>query len=83
MLKWYTALKVLLRSNGLKHFIGVAVLVALAVAVQLGAFERSPVGLHRVHFTYFIISFRTIGFWLLMGAAAAWFVFAMDKFGRS
>jgi hypothetical protein len=65
----------------MKHFIGIAVLVALAVAVQLGAFPRPSVGLHGVHFTYFVISLRTIGFWLLMGAAAVWFVIA--KFGRS
>lgn len=67
----------------MKHFIGIAVLAALAVAVQLGAFARSSVDLHGVHFTYFVISFRTIGFWLLMGAAAVWFVFAVDKFRRS
>ncbi len=52
------------------------------MAVQLGAFPRPSVGLYGVHFTYFVISLRTIGFCLLMGVAAVWFVIAVYRFGR-
>ena len=67
----------------MKHFIGVAVLVALALAVRLRAFPNSSLDRYGVHATYFVISLRTIGVWLLMGVAAVWFVVAAFKFGRS
>jgi hypothetical protein len=67
----------------MKHFIGVAVLAALALAVRFWAFPHSTLDRYGVHATYFIISLRTIGFWLLMGIAAVWFVIAAYKFGRS
>jgi hypothetical protein len=35
-----------------------------------------------VHATYYVIPLRLVGFWLLMGAAAVWFVIAVYKFGR-
>ncbi len=33
--------------------------------------------------TYFVIRLRFVGFWLLMGAGAVWFVIAAYKFGRT
>jgi hypothetical protein len=62
----------------MKHFVGVAVLVALALAVR--SLLSSRIG---VHATYFVIPLRIIGFWLLMGVAAVWFLIAAFKFGRS
>jgi hypothetical protein len=67
----------------MKHFMGVAVLVALALAVRLLLPPRHSVDIH-VHGTYFVgPSIRIIGFWLLMGVAAVRFVIATFKFGRS
>jgi hypothetical protein len=54
----------------MKHFIGVAVLVALALVARFGVFQRIFLGyMHRAS-----IPVGTIIFWLLMGLAAVWFV---------
>jgi hypothetical protein len=72
-----------LRNGALmKHFIGVAVLVALALVVRFWVFQRIRLAIH-VHDTYYGISLGISGFWLLMGTAAVWFVIAVYKFGRS
>jgi hypothetical protein len=64
-----------------KHFVGVAVLVALALAVRFGVFQPLALDIH-VHDTYYVMPpLRIIGFWLLMGIAAVWFVIAW-KSGR-
>jgi hypothetical protein len=55
----------------MKHFIGVAVLVALALAVRFWAFQPLALDLH-IHDTYYVIPLRIVGFWLLMGIAEAW-----------
>jgi hypothetical protein len=65
----------------MKHFIGVAVLVTLALAVRFWAFPRSSLDCYGVHATYFVISLRTITFWFLIGTAAVWCVIAW-KSGR-
>jgi hypothetical protein len=65
----------------MKHFIGVAVLVTLALAVRFWVFPRSSLDRYGVHATYFVISLRTITFWFLIGTAAVWFVIAW-KSGR-
>jgi hypothetical protein len=66
----------------MKHFIGVAVLVALALVVRFWAFQR--IGLFiPIHDTFYVMPLRIIAFWLLMGVAAVWFVIAAYKFGRS
>jgi len=67
----------------MKHFIGVAVLVVLAVAVRFLLFQRFALGFYRHASTFQVIPVRIIGFWLLMGIAAVWFVVAAFKFGRS
>ena len=74
----------LLRTKTLmKHFIGVAVLVALAVAVRFGPFQRIFLGY--IHGGTFQagVPLGTVIFWLLMGVAAVWFVIALYKFRRS
>jgi hypothetical protein len=70
-------------SNGdfMKHFIGVGALVALALIVRLGAFERFGLDIY-VHDTYRAVPLRVVGFWVLIGIAAAWFLVAAYKFGR-
>jgi riboflavin transporter FmnP len=65
----------------MKHFIGVAVLVVLALVVRFWAFQHFTLDVH-MHDTYYVITPRIIGFWLLMGMAAVWFVIAVYKFGR-
>jgi hypothetical protein len=64
-----------------KHFIGVAVLVVLALAVRLWL---SPFSVDvDFHDTYYVMPpLRVIGFWLLMGVAAGWFAVAVYKFRR-
>jgi hypothetical protein len=65
----------------MKHFIGVAVLVALALAVRFWVFRPLALDIH-IHDTYYVMPpLRIIGFWLLMGIAAEWFVIAW-KSGR-
>jgi hypothetical protein len=67
----------------MKHFIGAAVLVALALALRF--LLSSPLSLDiLIHGTYYVMPpLRIIGFWLLMGVAAVWFVIAAFRFGRS
>ena len=65
----------------MKHFIGAGVLVALALVVRLGAFQRVGLGIY-VHDTYRVIPLRVVGSWLLMGIAVVWFLIAAYKFGR-
>ena len=66
----------------IKHFIGCAVLVALALAVRFLLSPRLSLNIY-VHNYYFMPPLRLIGFWLLMGVAAVWFVIAVYKFRRS
>jgi hypothetical protein len=65
----------------IKHFIGVAVLVALALAVRFLLSPHLSLNIY-VHNYYFMPLLRLIGFWLLMGVAATWFAIAAYKFGR-
>jgi hypothetical protein len=65
----------------MKRFMGVGVLVALALIVRLGPFQRLGLDVS-LHDTYWAIPLPIIGFWLLMGIAAVWFVIAAYKFGR-
>jgi hypothetical protein len=65
----------------MKHFISVAVLVMLALAVRFWLFSRFSLDV-AFHATYYVISLRTIVFWLLMGTAAVWFIIAAWKSGR-
>ena len=66
----------------MKHFVGVAVLVALALAVRFWMFPHFSLDI-QVHDKYYAIPpLRIIGFWLLMGIAAVWFLIATFKFGR-
>jgi hypothetical protein len=66
----------------MKHFIGVAVLVVLALAVRFWVFQRFALDIH-IHDTYYVIPpLRITGFWLLIGIAAVWFIIAAFKFGR-
>jgi hypothetical protein len=66
----------------MKHFIGVAVLVALALVGRLWLVPHFSLDIH-IHDTYYVMpSVRIIGFWLLMGVAATWFAIAAYKFGR-
>jgi hypothetical protein len=66
----------------MKHFIGVAVLVALALVGRFWAFPRFALDIH-IHDTYYAVPpLRIVGFWLLMGVAAVWFVIAVYKLGR-
>jgi hypothetical protein len=67
----------------MKHFIGVAVIVALALVVRFLLFQRFALGFYRHASTFQVIPVRIIGFWLLMGVAAVWFVVAAYKFVRS
>jgi hypothetical protein len=65
----------------MKHFVGVAVLVALALAIRLWLVSRFTLDIY-VHATYYVIPIRIIGFWLLMGVAAVGIAIAAYKFGR-
>ena len=65
----------------MKHFIGAGVLVVLALVVRFWALQRFGLGIY-VHDTLRVFSLRIIGFWLLMGIAALWFVVAAYKLGR-
>jgi hypothetical protein len=66
----------------MKHFIGVAVIVALALVVRFLLFQRFALGFYRHASTFQVIPVRIIGFWLLMGVAAVRFVIAGFKFRR-
>jgi hypothetical protein len=66
----------------MKHFLGVAVLVALALVGRFWLFPHFSLDIH-IHDTYYVMPpVRLIGFWLLMGVAVVWFVIAAYKFGR-
>jgi hypothetical protein len=66
----------------MKHFIGAGVLVVLALVVRFGAPQRFALGIYVHGDTLRAFPLRIIGFWLLMGIAAVWFVVAAYKFGR-
>lgn len=66
----------------MKHFIGAAVLVVLALVVRYCLLQQFALDVH-VHDRYFVIPLRIIAFWFLMGLAAAWFVIAAWKSGRA
>lgn len=57
------------------------VLVALALIVRVGAFQRVGLDIY-VHDTLRVIPIRVVGFWFLMGIAAAWLSLAAHKFRR-
>jgi hypothetical protein len=65
----------------MKHFIGPGVLLALGLVVRFAAFQRVGLDIY-VHNTSRVIPIRVVGFWLLTGIAAVWFLFAAYKFGR-
>jgi hypothetical protein len=65
----------------MKHFVGVGTLVALALIVRLWAFQSIGLDIH-LHDTYRVIPLRVVGFWALIGIAAAWFLIAAYKFRR-
>jgi hypothetical protein len=66
----------------MKHFIGLAALVVLALIVRFLLSPRPSLDLY-VHATYFVgPPVRIVCFWFLMGVAAVWFVVAAFKFGR-
>ena len=57
----------------MKQFIGVAVLLALAVVVRFIAFPSFGVDIS-IHDTYWVVPLRKIGFWGLIVIAAVWFL---------
>jgi hypothetical protein len=65
----------------MKHFVGVGTLVALALIVRLGVFQSIGLDIH-LHDTYRVIPLRAVGFWVLIGIAAAWSLIAAYKFRR-
>ena len=56
----------------MKHFIGVAVLVALALVARFCLFSRFSLDVVFYANYYVMPPLRIIGFWLLMGIAAVW-----------
>ena len=66
----------------MKHFIGVAVLVALALVARFCLFSRFSLDVVFYANYYVMPPLCIIGFWLLMGIAAVWFVIAAYKFRR-
>jgi hypothetical protein len=65
----------------MKHFIGAAVLAALALVVRFGSFLGAGLDIH-IHDTYRALPLRVVGFWVLMGMAAAWFLIAAYRVAR-
>ena len=65
----------------MKHFIGVAVLLALAVVVRFIALPSFGVDIY-LHDTYWVIPLREIGFWGSTVIAAVWILLAAYKFVR-
>jgi hypothetical protein len=65
----------------MKHFLGAGTLVALALVVRLWAFQSIGLDI-QLHDTYRVIPLRVVGFWVLMGIAATWFLIAAYKFRR-
>jgi hypothetical protein len=66
----------------MKHFIGVAMLVVLALVGRFWMFQRIFLGYMHGGTFRAGVSLGTIVFWLLMGVAAVWLVIAAYKFGR-
>ena len=66
----------------MKHFVGVVVLVALAILVRFVVSQRFGVDIY-IRNTYWVIPIREVGFWLLIAIAAGWFLIAAYKFVRS
>jgi hypothetical protein len=65
----------------MRHFIGVGVLVTLALVVRLVVFQRVALDIY-IHDTLWAIPLRVVGFWLLLGIAAVWFLIAAYKLRR-
>jgi hypothetical protein len=65
----------------MKHLVGAGTLVAVALVVRLWAFQSIGLDIY-VHGIYRVIPLRVVGFWLLIGIAAAWFLVAAYKFRR-
>ncbi len=65
----------------MKHLVGAGTLVVVALVVRLWAFQSIGLDIS-VHDTYRVIPLRVVGFWLLIGIAAAWFLVAAYKFRR-
>ncbi len=65
----------------MKHFVGAGTIVALALVVRLWTFQSIGLDIP-FHDTYRVIPLREVGFWLLIGIAAAWFLIAANKFRR-
>jgi hypothetical protein len=65
----------------MKHFVGAGTLVALALIVRLWAFQSIGLDIY-LHDTYRVIPLRVVGFWVLIGIAAAWFLIAAYKLRR-
>ena len=65
----------------MKHFVGAGTLVALALVVRLWAFQSIGLDIP-LHDNYRVIPLRVVGFWVLIGIAAAWFLIAAYKFRR-
>jgi hypothetical protein len=55
----------------MKHFAGIAVLVAAALFLKFGPLGGVGVDIH-IHDKYRVISISAIGFWLVVGIALAW-----------
>lgn len=62
----------------MKQFIGAGVLVALALVVRFGPFQRFGLDI-QVHDMYRVVPLRVVGFWVLIGIAAVWFLVAAYK----
>jgi amino acid transporter len=64
----------------MKHYIGIAVLVALAFIERLLPFALRFVGLDiHIHDEYVVVSSRIVLFWFLIGIAAIWFLFVVGR----
>jgi len=65
----------------MKHFVGAGTLAALALVVRFWAFQSIGLDIY-LQDTYWVIPLRVVGFWVLIGIAAAWFLIAAYKFRR-
>ena len=65
----------------MKHFVGAGTVVALALVVRFWTFQSIGLDIH-LHDAYQVIPLRVVGFWVLIGIAAAWFLIAAYKFRR-
>ena len=55
----------------MKHFAGIAALVAAALFLKFGPLSGAGVDIH-IHDRYRVIPISVIGFWLVAGIALAW-----------